>query len=409
MKDVIKMIGGDWRGPKALLLLMSIAMPLAFSVWQALLNNFIVERAHFTGLEVGIRQSLREVPGFLAFAVVFVLIVMREQTLALVSLMLLGFGTAITGLFPSEMGLYITTVIGSLGFHYFETIRQSLALQWAAKDEAAAFFGTLISVSAFASLASFGLAYVCLQWFAVDMVTLYMVAGGATVAVAVYGWLAYPRFPEKIEQRKEIVLRARYWLYYALEFMHGARRQIFVVFAGLLMVQKYGYSVGSVTLLFLVNGVANMTLAPMLGRMIGRIGERRSLCLEHIGLIGVFVAYAFVDSAWIAAGLYVLDNVFFTMAIAMRTYFQKIADPADIASTSGVSFTISHIVAVIIPAAFGALWLVSPPAVFLAGAGMAAIALGLSLMVPRDPSPDRVALVGRWRGLARAARPAAAE
>lgn len=406
MKHVIKMVEGDWRGPKALLIVMSVAMPLAFSVWQALLNNFIVERAHFTGVEVGILQSLREVPGFLAFAVVFILIVMREQTLAILSLLLLGVGTAVTGLFPFEIGLYVTTVIGSLGFHYFETIRQSLALQWAAKNEAAAFFGTLISVSAFASLAAFGLSYAALQWFEVDMVTVYGVGGSATVAVAVVAWLAYPRFPEKVEQRKEIVLRARYWLYYALEFMHGARRQIFVVFAGLLMVDKYGYSVAAVTLLFLINGAVNMLFAPALGRLIGRWGERRTLIFEYVGLVLVFVAYAAIDSAWVAAGLYVLDNLFFTMAIAMRTYFQKIADPADIAATSGVAFTISHIVAVVIPAAFGALWVASPPAVFLAGAAMAGVALGLALLIPHDPSPNRVALVGRWKGLA---RPAPAE
>ena len=52
---------------------MSIAMPLAFNVWNAMLNNFVVERANFGGIEIGILQSLREVPGFLAFTTVFVL------------------------------------------------------------------------------------------------------------------------------------------------------------------------------------------------------------------------------------------------------------------------------------------------------------------------------------------------
>ena len=59
---------------------MSIAMPIGFSTWSALLNNFVVERAAFTGVEIGILQSLREVPGFLAFTTVFVLLVVKEQT-----------------------------------------------------------------------------------------------------------------------------------------------------------------------------------------------------------------------------------------------------------------------------------------------------------------------------------------
>ena len=97
------------------------------------------------------------------------------------------------------------------------------------------------------------------------------------------------------------------------------------------------------------------------------------------------------------------------LAIALRTYFQKIADPADIAATAGVAFTINHIAAVVIPAAFGFLWLASPAAVFLAGAAMAAAALVLALNVPRHPAPGQEVLLGRSAAPAPAAAPAAAE
>ena len=116
----------SWLTPTTLLVLMSIAMPLAFNTWSALLNNFAVERAAFSGVEIGILQSLREVPGFLSFTVIFVLLVIKEQTFAVVSLALLGLGVALTGFFPSEYGLYFTTVLMSMGFHYFEAIKQSL-------------------------------------------------------------------------------------------------------------------------------------------------------------------------------------------------------------------------------------------------------------------------------------------
>ena len=197
-----------------------------------------------------------------------------------------------------------------------------------------------------------------------------------------------------MEQIKTLVLRRRYWLYYLLTFMSGARRQIFVVFAGFLMVEKFGYQASTITLLFMANCVINIFLAPRIGKLIGRWGERRALTIEYIGLIGVFTAYAFVDTAWLAAIIYIVDHMFFAMAIAINTYFQKIADPADIASSAGVSFTISHIAAVVIPAAFGFLWLVSPAAVFLLGAAMAGVSLGLARLVPEAPSPENVALVG---------------
>jgi hypothetical protein len=63
------------------------------------------------------------------------------------------------------------------------------------------------------------------------------------------------------------------------------------------------------------------------------------------------------------------------MAIAIKTFFQKIADPADIASTAGVSFSINHIAAVVLPALLGLIWIVNPSMVFYIGAGLALLSL----------------------------------
>jgi predicted MFS family arabinose efflux permease len=176
--------------------------------------------------------------------------------------------------------------------------------------------------------------------------------------------------------------------------MGGARRQIFVVFAGFLMVEKFGFSVGEISMLYLANAVLNIFLAPRIGRLIGKIGEQRALIIEYVGLIAIFIGYALVESANIAILLYLLDHLFFAMAIAQKTYFQKIADPADIASTAGVSFTINHIAAVVIPVMFGVLWLQSPALVFYIGAVMAVISLILAFNVPRKPRVGNETIIG---------------
>ena len=385
-----------WRRPEILLLVMASAVPLSFATWNALLNNFALERAAFTGQDMGILQSLREVPGFLAFTIVFVLMVLREQTVAYVALALLGLGVAATGYFPSVVGLWLTTVIGSIGFHYYETVQTSLSLQWIGKDRAPETLGRIIAVGSFASIVAFGLTWAAFDLLGAGYVEVYVVAGGLTLALAFACWALWPRYSERVRQHRALILRPRYWLYYALTFMAGARRQIFIVFAGFLMVERFGFTVGLISALFLVNATINMWLAPAIGRLIVRWGERRALVFEYTGLVLVFVAYAVVDNAWLAGGLYVLDNLFFALAIAIKTYFQKIADPADIAATAGVGFTINHIAAVFIPAAFGALWMVSPAAVFLAGAAMAAVSLALSFNVPAGPAPGNEAVLD-WR------------
>lgn len=374
-----------WQRPEILLLVMAFAVPLSFAAWQALLNNFAIERAAFTGREMGILQSLREVPGFLAFGVVFVLLLVREQSLALLALLLLGIGTALTGFFPSVIGLYLTTVLMSLGFHYYETMQTSLTQQWIPKDQAAEIFGRLIAVGSFSSIIVFLLIWLGTNWGHIDYRWLYLGFGGMTVTTAVVARFVFPQFPQHTVQHKHMVLRKRYWLYYALVFMSGARRQIFMVFAGFLMVEKFGYSVSNIALLFLINATLNVLFARKIGRLIARIGERKALMFEYTGLMLVFTGYAVVETPWLGAVLYVLDHLFFALAISLKTYFQKIAAPEDIASTAGVSFTINHIAAVGLPVVFGMIWLTSPALVFFIGTAMALISFLLSLMIPRHP------------------------
>ena len=385
--------------PEILLFLMAGAVPLSFAAWQALLNNFAIERAAFSGAEIGILQSLREVPGFLAFAVVFLLYVLREQHIALVSLALLGIGTAVTGFFPTVLGLYLTTVFMSVGYHYYETIQTSLSLQWVDKKNAPEVLGRIIAVGAFTSILTFGAIWLAFDFAQLDFVIVYLIAGGATLGIVMMCSLFFPTFPTKVKQVRHMVLRKRYWLYYGLIFLSGARRQIFIVFAGFLMVEKFGYSVAAISTLFLINATLNMLFAARIGRLISVIGERTALIFEYVGLIGVFIAYAFVENSQIAAGLYIVDHFFFALAIAIKTYFQKIADPADIASSAGVSFTINHIAAVVLPAILGVLWLNSPSLVFLVGAGLAGLSLFLSLNIPKQPAPGNEVNFGRWGDL----------
>ena len=379
------MLKQQLQKPEFFLYLFAAAVPISFAAWQAMINNFSIEQAGFTGVEIGILQSLREVPGFLAFAVVFLLVLMREQTIAFISLLALGIGTAITGMLPSVMGLYFTTVLMSVGFHYAETISQSLSLQLVSAQRLPMVLGRMMAVGSFIGLAVFAVLYIMVEWLALDFMWVYLLFGLCTLGIAAVMYFGCPHFDGEAEQHRTMVLRKRYWLYYLLTFLSGARRQIFVVFAGFLMVEKFGFTVGQMSLLFLVNGVLTIYLAPRIGRLVSHWGEKRTLTLEYAGLVCIFTAYAYAESAWFASALYILDHVFFAMAIALKSYLKKIADPADMAATAGVSFSINHIAAVVLPFALGLVWIVSPPLVFIIGALIAAASLLLSQMMPGAP------------------------
>ncbi|MCI2400481.1 MFS transporter [Aliiroseovarius subalbicans] len=389
-----------WRRPVFLLLLMAAAMPIAFSTWSALLNNWVIEVVDFTGVEIGWLHTVREIPGFLAIGVIALMMIMREQVLGIVALGLLGVATAITAWFPSLGGILVLTMLSSIGFHYYETVNQSLQLQWIDKKRAPQMLGWIMAVGSAASLVAYGLLVVTWKSFGLSYNFVYMVSGGVTAAIALFCFFAYPQFESPEPQLKTFVLRRRYWLYYALQFMSGARRQIFTVFAAFMMVERFGFEVHEVTALFLINFVANMIFAPLMGKAVTIWGERRALTFEYVGLICVFLAYGgiyyFGWGVVLAATLYVIDHMFFALAFALKTYFQKIADTQDIAPTAAVAFTINHIAAVFLPALLGYLWVVSPGAVFGLASAMAAVSLALALMIPRHPEKGNETVFSRF-------------
>ena len=380
-----------WQRPESLLIVLAAAMPIAFATWSALLNNFVIEKAGFTGVEIGWLHTVREIPGFLAIGVILLLLFIREQVLGVIALILLGCATAVTAYFPSFGGILYVTLFSSIGFHYFETVNQSLQLQWIDRKRAPQMLGWLVAVGSGSSLVAYGLIVATWDALGLDYNKVYLASGSLTALIAVFCLFAYPQFEAPHPQNKTMVLRRRYWLFYALQLMAGARRQIFVVFAAFMMVEHFGFEVYQVTALFLINFLANMLIGPYVGRWLAKYGERRMFMVEHFGVACVFMAYGGIYSfgwgAAIGATLYVLDHMFFSMAFSLKTYFQKIGDPADMAPTAAVAFTINHIAAVFLPAALGYLWVKSPEAVFGLATLMAFATLALAFLVPHDPGP----------------------
>lgn len=355
------------------LVVLTIGSTVGLQAWTTLFNNFAVEVARLDGDAIGAVQSIREIPGFLALLAIFIIRLIPEHRLSALSILLLGLGIAATGWFPSFAGLALTTLVMSFGFHYYETTNMSLTLQYFDKQVSPWVFGKLRSISAASSIIV-GV-FIFFMATALDFTRMYVIIGGVIVALALWGFTRRPTSADILPQHKRMIFRKRYSLYYFLTFMAGARRQIFIAFAVLLLVQKFGYSVQAVTFLFVLNNAINYFLSPTIGRAIIRFGERKVLTLEYASLVAVFLAYAFTESKWVAGGLYILDHIFFNFAIAMHTFFQKVGDPGDVAPTMAVGFTINHIAAVILPAIGGYFWIVDYRIPFIAGACMALISL----------------------------------
>lgn len=374
------MISQEQRPMLRFLVVLTTASVVGLQAWMIMFNNFAVEVVGLTGQQVGVIQSVREIPGFLALLAIYVMLVIREHRLAALSIIFLGVGTAATGYFPTYTGLLATTLIMSFGFHYYETTNQSLTLQYFDQTTSPLVFGRLRSLAAASNFVA-GLLIILLGT-TLGYKNMYLFMGGLVVLAGLWAFFQDPTHTNLVTQRRKMIFRRRYSLYYFLTFMAGARRQIFIAFSVFLLVKIFEFSLREVTILFLVNNIVNYFISPLIGKAIVRFGERHVLTVEYAGLVLIFLTYAFTQSKIIVTAMYILDHVLFNFAIAIRTYFQKMADPQDIASSMAVGFTINHIAAVVMPVLGGVAWMIDYRIPFVAGAVLSLISLVAVQKIP---------------------------
>ncbi|MES0446466.1 MAG: MFS transporter [Desulfobacterales bacterium] len=355
------------------LMVLTISSTIGLQAWRTLFDNFAVRVVGLDGNHIGMIQSVREIPGFLVLLTIFVIMLIKEYRLSALSILVLGIGVALTGLFSSYAGLIFTTIIMSFGFHYYEATNQSLTLQYFDKQTSPWVFGKLRSLAAASNIGIGIIIYFIAP--ILNFVQIYLLIGGIIIAAGFWGFFQNPVDRNIVPQHKKMIFRKKYWLFYFLTFMAGARRQIFIAFAVFLLVKKFQFTVQEVTILFVINNVANYFFSPLIGKSIIRFGERKVLSLEYFSLVFIFLAYATVESKTLVATLYILDHIFFNFSIAIRTYFQKVGDPRDIAPSIAVGFTINHIAAVVLPALGGLLWIVDYRIPFVCGAVLSMISL----------------------------------
>ena len=355
------------------LMVLVICASAGLQGWLALFTNFAKEVVGVNGFQIGVVQAVREIPGFLTFMVMYVLLIMKEHRLSAWSVVLLGIGIGATGFFTTFPGLLMTTVIMSIGFHYFETTNKSLTVQYFDKNDAPIVFARLRGYGALANITVGSIVWALS--FILPYRFNFLLLGVFISCTGIYMLSKNPANYPGLHRQNQLVLRRKYWLYYALNFLSGARRQIFIVFAVFLLVEKYKLGVGTVAGIYVLNYALTYLTNSYISKAINVYGERVVLSLESASLFLLFLGYAFIENVWVAIILYVLDSIFFNFAIGLSTYLQKTADPGDLSQSTAVGYTINHISAVVIPLIGGTLWLINWRLPFIIGACLTVVSL----------------------------------
>lgn len=378
------------------LVVSSFLLAFGNQVWQAMFNNFAVEKIGVGPEAIGWIQSVREVPGLLAFLLAFLALVLSEMRIMALSIVLLGVGIVLTGHATSVPFLLVATVVMSLGFHYFGPSSNGVILMSVDHDKTPKTMGELKSMGAIAAILATGVVYFLAGRIGYRAI---FTAVGAIVSCGGFLLFFMGKGHHRLPKRRKVKLRGRYWLFYTLAFLMGSRRHIFTTFAVFLLVSKFKISVQTTATLFLINGLINTYSYQFIGRLITRLGERTVLTIAFVSLIPVFLGYAYINSLSILFVLFVLDSILFGFNFAITTYFQKISvSPEEVTANLSVQTTINHISAVVVPVIGGTVWaLFGSRAPFLAGVGIAVVSLILVQLI-RTPYVEHPAVSARQGG-----------
>jgi hypothetical protein len=347
------------------LALATFAYQFSFGLSRSVQTNFFVQELGLSPTEMGLLTALRELLGLIAFAMAAATMRFAPPRVAAVCFAVMGVGYAAYGWASSFGSLYPAVMLASAGFHLWIPLQQAFGLSLAKREDAGQMLGRITSVGWAASLASMLLVLLTVSTptqpepllptrLELGYRELFLASG----AILILGLLAILRYPAGLAEVHEerMVFRRRYGLFYLLNFLDGCRMEVFQAFGVFLLVQQYGVDVRTITLLFMVSGICNMLLSPPVGRLIDRLGERRTLTFSYAVLLVVFLGFALVPIAGVAIGLYVVYQVVLLFSIGVTTYLKRIAPSADVRPSLAMGLTTMHISAVVLPPLGGLLW-----------------------------------------------------
>jgi len=294
----------------------------------------------------------------------------------------LGLGSYI--FVPDYKWLVVASLVWSQGLHVWMPLPQSMTLALAEPGRAGYRLGQVRAAGA--AGAGVGLvAALAMSYLGVTIRPLFVMAGVA----AILGAVACLGIPRQIKTPgPRYVHRREYRLYYVLSFLEGWRKQIFVAFAGYLLVKEYGVELTTMLMLAIGFQVVGWFGSPLVGRLIDRVGERPVLVFYFACLTVFFIGYAFIRDRTILCALYVIDSAFFVFAMALTTYVNKIAPPSERTATLSMGVAYNHVAAVAMPLLGAMIWQSwGYQWVFMAGAAAAAVSIGPALCLPKHVPP----------------------
>ena len=343
-----------------LFMLASAFIGVSQSIDASVFNNFLSDTFHLTVSQRTILEFPRELPGFLVVFVSGALLFLGDVRIASLANMLAAFGLLGLGHFASDFYVMMAWMTGySMGQHLFMPMSNSIGMNLAEDGNLGKILGRINGLNTAAYLGTSLTAALIFKYMKVNYSIAFTVGALAFMSSCLLILFMTPHKPKV--KVKRLFLRKEYKLFYWLNVLYGARKQIFITFGPWVLIKVFSQGVSTFAVLgFFIAGIG-IAFKPFVGNMIDMKGERIVLATEAMALIIICMGYAFAENIsgafgisdaalLIICGCFVIDQLLNATSIARATYLKKIAvNPEDVSPTLSMGLSIDHAVSMVVP------------------------------------------------------------
>jgi predicted MFS family arabinose efflux permease len=338
-------------------------MGIAYSIYDSIFNNFINERFQLSGFQRSFLEVPRELPGFLVVFVSALLWFLSSRRLGAFAFLLGMIGVLLIGFIPSTYAVMaLCLFVFSMGQHLFMPVSASIGMDLAREGQTGRRLGQLSAIRNFATILGSFLVFLGFRFLGFNFHTTFILTAiGLAIAMMLMLWMK----PGAVMRPKNFLsLHKEYRLYYILNVLTGARKQIFMTFGPWVIVSIFKQPTQTIATLLTIGGIIGILFQPVLGRAIDRFGERIVMQVEAVALVFVCLGYGFSKFLFpehiaflLICGFYILDLMLFAVNMARSMYIKKIAlDPSHVQPALTAGLTIDHIFSISIALVGGVIW-----------------------------------------------------
>jgi MFS family permease len=349
--------------PLLLFAIASLMMGLYSGLYDPSFNNYLAHTQNVSPLARGALEFPREMPGFMVVFIVTALMFLADTRIAALSSLLVGVALWGQGFLSPDLTLVVVwMIIWSTGAHLYMAITPSIGLRLAKIGQEGRRLGQIGFLESLGSLIGMLIVYWGASRWHLSFGAIFGLAGSFAIVAALCLFLIKPQ--PLINAPRHLVFKRKYWLFYSLNIVFGARKQIFLTFAPWVLITIFNSGVETFALLGFIGTLLSLAFRPLLGRAIDTLGEKAIISAESVLLIIMSILYGFAP-AWFSTGAaltiimacYIADQLLFSVRMARTTYLNRIVDsPDDLTPTLSMGLSLDHAVSMLIPLGGGLLW-----------------------------------------------------